>query len=214
MNMNPLNLVIVFTIIIISTVLHEVAHGYAAYFQGDTTAKDEGRLSLNPLVHLDLFTSVILPVLLYLTGGVVLGAAKPVPVDKRNLRNGECSMAIVALAGPMMNLLIAFLMFMIGHFTGFLEDRGVMGFIFGRTVIMNLGFMAFNLIPIPPLDGSRVLYYFLSDKLREVMDFIEMRMGILFVYLFLVIFGSALSTITYNVMVGILSVFYLLVGAA
>ena len=214
MNMNPLNLIIVFTIIIISTVLHEVAHGYAAYFQGDTTAKDEGRLSLNPLVHLDLFTSIILPVLLYLTGGVVLGAAKPVPVDRRNLRNGEGSMAIVALVGPMMNLLIAFLMFMIGHFTGFLDDRGVIGFIFGQTIIMNLGFMAFNLIPIPPLDGSRVLYYFLSDKLREVMDFIEMRMGILFVYLFLVIFGSALSTITYNVMVGILSVFYLLVGAA
>ena len=214
MNMNPLNLIIVFTIIIISTVLHEVAHGYAAYFQGDTTAKDEGRLSLNPLVHLDLFTSVILPVLLYLTGGVVLGAAKPVPVDRRYLRNGEGSMAIVALAGPMMNLLIAFLMFMIGHFTGFLDDRGVIGFIFGQMIIMNLGFMAFNLIPIPPLDGSRVLYYFLSDKLREVMDFIEMRMGILFVYLFLVIFGSALSTITYNVMVGILSVFYLLVGAA
>ena len=203
MNMNPRNLIIVFTIIIISTVLHEVAHGYAAYFQGDSTAKDEGRLSLNPLVHLDLFTSVILPVLLYLTGGVVLGAAKPVPVDRRNLRNGEGSMAIVALAGPMMNLLIAFL-----------DDRGVIGFIFGQTIIMNLGFMAFNLIPIPPLDGSRVLYYFLSDKLREVMDFIEMRMGILFVYLFLVIFGSALSTLTYNVMVGILSVFYLLVGAA
>lgn len=214
MNMNPLNLIIVFTIIIISTVLHEVAHGYAAYFQGDTTAKDEGRLSLNPLVHLDLFTSVILPVLLYLTGGVVLGAAKPVPVDRRNLRSGEGSMAIVALAGPMMNLLIAFLAFLIGHFTGALDNRGVVGFVFGQTIIMNLGFMAFNLIPIPPLDGSRVLYYFLSDKLREVMDFIEMRMGILFVYLFLVIFGSALSTITYNVMVGILSVFYLLVGAA
>ena len=214
MNMNPINLVIVFTIIIISTVLHEVAHGYAAYFQGDTTAKDEGRLSLNPLVHLDLFTSVILPVLLYLTGGVVLGAAKPVPVDRRNLRNGEGSMAIVALVGPMMNLLIAFLAFLIGHFTGALNDRGVVGFIFGQTIIMNLGFMAFNLIPIPPLDGSRVLYYFLSDKLREMMDFIEMRMGILFVYLFLVVFGSALSTLTYNVMVGILSVFYLLVGAA
>ena len=212
--MNPLNLIIVFTIIIISTVLHEVAHGYAAYLQGDTTAKDEGRLSLNPLVHLDLFTSVILPVLLYLTGGVVLGAAKPVPVDRRNLRNGEGSMAIVALVGPMMNLLIAFLAFLIGHFTGALDDRGVVGFIFGQTIIMNLGFMAFNLIPIPPLDGSRVLYYFLSDRLRDVMDFIEMRMGILFVYLFLVIFGSALSTITYNVMVGILSVFYLLVGAA
>ena len=212
--MNPYNLIIVFIVIIISTVLHEVAHGYAAYFQGDTTAKDEGRLSLNPLVHLDLFTSVILPVLLYLTGGVVLGAAKPVPVDRRNLRNGEGSMAIVALVGPMMNLLIAFLAFLIGHFTGALDDRGVVGFIFGQTIIMNLGFMAFNLIPIPPLDGSRVLYYFLSDKLREVMDFIEMRMGILFIYLFLVIFGSALSTITYNVMVGILSVFYLLVGAA
>ena len=212
--MNPLNLIIVFTIIIISTVLHEVAHGYAAYFQGDTTAKDEGRLSLNPLVHLDLFTSVILPVLLYLTGGVVLGAAKPVPVDRGNLRSGEGSMAIVALAGPMMNLLIAFLAFLIGHFTGALDDRGVVGFIFGQTIIMNLGFMAFNLIPIPPLDGSRVLYYFLSDKLRDVMDFIEMRMGILFVYLFLVVFGSALSTLTYNVMVGILSAFYLLVGAA
>ena len=212
--MNPYNLIIVFIVIIISTVLHEVAHGYAAYFQGDTTAKDEGRLSLNPLVHLDLFTSVILPVLLYLTGGVVLGAAKPVPVDRRNLRNGEGSMAIVALVGPMMNLLIAFLAFLIGHFTGALDDRGVVGFIFGQTIIMNLGFMAFNLIPIPPLDGSRVLYYFLSDRLRDVMDFIEMRMGILFVYLFLVIFGSALSTITYNVMVGILSVFYLLVGAA
>ena len=207
-----LNVLVVFVVIIFSMTLHEIAHGYAAYFLGDTTAKDEGRLSLNPLVHLDPWTSVALPLLLYIMGGPVFGGARPVPVDSRRLKWGEWGMALLALAGPAMNLLLAFAGFLIGHFSGMLYEGGLLGLFFVEMVLANLGFAVFNLLPIPPLDGSRVLYALAPDGVRRVMMQMEQTLGILVVFALVMVFGTALGNFTSGVMDGILEAFYWVVG--
>ena len=209
--MNILAVAVVFVIIIFSMVLHELAHGAMAYLLGDTTAKDEGRLSLNPLKHLDPVMSVALPLLLYIAGGPIFGGAKPVPINTRNLKGGAWGMALVGIAGPAMNLILAFISFLIGHFTGMLYDGGLVGLAFTEMVLANLGFMAFNLLPIPPLDGSRVLYAIAPDGVREVMERMEGTMGIMVVLVLVMVFGTALSTITTAVIRGILNFFYFLV---
>ena len=112
------SILIVFVIVLISMILHEMAHAYVAYFLGDTTAKDEGRLTPNPLVHIDPWMSIVVPLLLFISGGPVFGGAKPVPIDRRNLKGGAWGMALVAVAGPLMNLILAFGAFLIAHFTG------------------------------------------------------------------------------------------------
>ena len=101
--------VAIFVITIISMVLHEIAHGYVAYWLGDSTAKYSGRLSLNPLKHIDPVMTIIVPVVLYLTGGPIFGGAKPVPINSRNLRFKEWGMALVGLAGPFTNLILTVL---------------------------------------------------------------------------------------------------------
>lgn len=203
---------IVFVIIIFSMVLHEMAHGYVAYFLGDTTAKDNGRLSLNPFKHLDPILSVVLPLLMYISGGPIFGGAKPVPIDTRNLKGGAWGMALVGLAGPGMNFLLALVSFLIGHFTGLLYTNGLVGLAFTEMVLANLGFMAFNLLPIPPLDGSRVLYAIAPDSIRRFMERMESGLGLLVVFILVVVFGTALSRVTSTVINGILNFFYLLVG--
>ena len=151
-------------------VLHEMAHAYVAYFLGDTTAKDEGRLSPNPLVHIDPWMSIVVPLLLFISGGPIFGGAKPVPIDSRNLKGGPWGMALVAIAGPAMNFLIAFVGFMVGHFTGGIYGTGLVQTFFLELVLANLGFFVFNLLPIPPLDGSRILYAIAPDGVRELME--------------------------------------------
>ena len=106
--MNLVGLLVAFIVILISMMLHELAHGFVAYWLGDDTAKDEGRLTLNPLKHLDPVLSIAMPLLLFLTGGPIFGGAKPVPVDSRRLKFGVWGMALVAIAGPLMNFLLAF----------------------------------------------------------------------------------------------------------
>ena len=204
-------IVIVFCIILFSMMLHELAHGLTAYWLGDETAKLDGRLSLNPLKHIDPVMSVLVPMMLYLMGAPVLGGAKPVPVNKNNLRYGEWGMALVALAGPMTNLLLAFASFLVGYFTGALYVGGIGGSICYELVIINLGFMIFNLIPIAPLDGSRIVYAFAPDGIRRLMDILE-RYGLIIVYVMVAIFGSVLSAFINNMMLGILDGFYFIVG--
>ena len=109
---------IVVGVIIASMTMHELAHGWVAYKLGDTTAKEDGRLTLNPLKHLDPFMSILLPLMLFLSGGVVFGGAKPVPVNFSRVKWGVWGMALVALAGPMINFLLAFVSFLIGHYVG------------------------------------------------------------------------------------------------
>ena len=107
--MNIAGAVITLVIILFSMVLHELSHGLVAYWLGDTTAKEDGRLTLNPLKHLDPFMSVLLPMMLYFMNAPVFGGAKPVPVNSRNLKGKEWGMALVALAGPLMNFILAFI---------------------------------------------------------------------------------------------------------
>ena len=210
--MNIAEILIVFGIILFSMVLHEMAHAYVAYFLGDTTAKDEGRLSPNPLVHIDPWMSIVVPLLLFISGGPIFGGANPVPIDSRNLKGGPWGMALVAIAGPAMNFLIAFVGFMVGHFTGGIYGTGLVQTFFLELVLANLGFFVFNLLPIPPLDGSRILYAIAPDGVRELMERIEQTIGI-FLVLFLVVFlGSYLSQFTSTIIINILQFFISLVS--
>ena len=208
-----MQIIIVLIIILCSMVLHELAHGVVAYLLGDTTAKDEGRLSLNPLKHLDPFISVILPLMLYLLGGPIFGGAKPVPINTRNLKWGAWGMALVAVAGPATNFILAMVSFLIGHYTGLIYRADLAGLALSEMVFANLGFMIFNLIPIPPLDGSRVLYAIAPDGARRFMEQMERGMGLSIILVLVLIFGTAFSRIMTGAMNGILQLFEMLVGA-
>ena len=207
MNFDFGHLLIVLVVIVVSMVLHELMHGMVAHWLGDDTAKEEGRLTLNPMQHIDPFMSILLPMLLAIAGGPVFGGAKPVSVNTRNLKYGEWGFALVAVAGPMTNLVLAFLGFVVGHMTGVIYEDGGFWASFAATFVMvNLGFCIFNLLPIPPLDGSRVLYALMPDFVRRVMEEVE-RWGIFIVFGLIMIFGVALSNFMSAAMMGILHAF-------
>lgn len=210
--MDLMSVVIVLIIVLFSMILHEMAHAYVAYFLGDTTAKEEGRLTPNPLVHIDPWMSIVVPLVLFISGGPVFGGAKPVPIDKRNLKGGAWGMALVAIAGPLMNFILALIAFLIGYFSGLLFDTGFGGQICVQFVTCNLGFMLFNLIPIPPLDGSRVLYAIAPDSVRDFMEKMEYSTGLMIVFVMVFFFSQYLSTYLINAMNGIISFFFFLVG--
>ncbi len=157
-------------ILIFSVIIHEVSHGFAAYFQGDKTAKYAGRLTLNPIPHIDLFGSILLPGLLMLSGSpMVIGWAKPVPFNPYNLRNQKWGEAIVALAGPLSNIFLAV-------FFGYLVRFGIFTTLaqpFIYIVFINLALAVFNLVPIPPLDGSKILFSVLPHGMSNVREFLE-----------------------------------------
>ena len=205
-------ILIAFVVILVSMMLHELAHGFVAYRLGDDTAKSEGRLTLNPFKHLDPVLSIAMPLLLFLSGGPIFGGAKPVPVNSRKLKHGVWGMAMVAIAGPLTNFILAFVAFLLGHFTGWLYVSGILGEIFTDFVFINLGFGIFNLIPIPPLDGSRVLYAIAPDGVREVMARME-NWGIMLVLILVIAVPGWLSMVMGGAMNGILDFFYWIVGA-
>ncbi len=161
-------------ILILSVILHEVSHGYAAYLLGDSTAKYAGRLTLNPLKHLDIFGSVILPAFTYLTGGFIIGWAKPVPFNPYNLRNQKWGTAIVGVAGPLANILIVAIF---GIFIRFGEQFASLPLSFFQiaalVVLVNLQLTVLNLVPIPPLDGSRLLSAFLPYRWQKIQYTLE-----------------------------------------
>lgn len=213
MDLNVVDLVIVLVIVIASVILHELSHGIVAYWLGDSTAKDSGRLSFNPLSHIDPYMSILVPVVLYLLGAPIFGGAKPVPVDSRNLKWQEWGMALVALAGPFTNLLIAFVSFLIGHFTGIIYslNGGLFQFIVAELIFINIGFAVFNFIPIPPLDGSRVLYAISPDGFRNILTSLE-PYGFILVYLLIFLFGNTFSNVMTYAMEGVFRFFNFLVG--
>ena len=208
-----IEILLVLVIIIGSVILHELSHGLVAYWLGDRTAKDAGRLGLNPIKHIDPYMSILVPVILFLLKAPVFGGAKPVPVNHSNLKWREWGMALVAIAGPLTNFLLAFIFFLIGHFSGLLYGSGgeVAEFFISEAILINLGFMIFNLIPIPPLDGSRVLYAISPDGVRNVLAGIE-QYGVFLVYILILLFGEVFSHLMVNGMQGILDFFYLIVG--
>lgn len=190
-------LLIVVVSIIVSMVLHEMMHGYVSYWLGDDTALEHGRLSFNPLRHIDPFLTVLLPLFLAVTSAVtgaslpLFGAAKPVPFNPEKVKGSEWGVALVALAGPLTNLVLAFIVFGIWTFVG-TPTTGLSYQICQAFIFVNLGFFAFNLIPIPPLDGSRVLYAFAPDFIRRGMEIIER--GGLMVILAIVLIASTFIT--------------------
>ena len=192
-NLNPFDIVITVIPFLLCITIHELAHGYAALKLGDNTAKSMGRLTLNPIKHIDLF-GLILIVL------VGFGWAKPVPVDMRNFAHPKKYMAITALAGPLSNLLLAAIfMFLFGLFStilGFSQNVGAtMEAIFFRTVIISLMLAVFNMLPIPPLDGSKVMFSLLPDNTYMSLMRVE-RFG--FILLILLLQLEAFRGVLFN----------------
>ncbi len=149
--------------------LHEYMHAQVAYWLDDDLAHAHGRTSLNPLKHIDIFTTILLPLGLALAGLPVFGAAKPVPINTSRIKFNEWGMALVAVCGPLTNLLLAVIAsglvrLSVGH-----QIAGL----FSIFMQVNLGFFVFNMIPWPPLDGSRILYALAPDFLRKIMEQIE-----------------------------------------
>ena len=163
-----LNFLFTIIILIMSVVLHEVSHGYAAYKMGDPTAKLAGRLSLNPLAHLDFMGSFLVPLLAYLSAGFMFGWAKPVPYNPYNLRNQKYGDALVAVAGPISNLAIALIFGIIFRYSALWGLTNEIFLSACQTIILlNLVLAIFNLVPIPPLDGSKILFAFLPYRYIE-----------------------------------------------
>lgn len=213
MNSDIIQIATVLVIVLVSVILHELAHGLVAYWLGDRTAKDAGRLTLNPIKHIDPFMSILVPVILYILKAPVFGGAKPVPVNFASLKWREWGMVLVSLAGPLTNFFLAFFSFLIGHFSGLFYGVGseTLAFIFEEFMFINLGFMIFNLIPVPPLDGSRILYAISPDSFRNVLSNIE-RYGIIIIYIMILLFSEVFSNIMIGGMNGIINFFYFIVG--
>ena len=188
--------VFVIIVLILSIVIHELAHGYAALAQGDPTAKYAGRLTMNPIKHLDLMGSFIVPFVLYLLPtGFILGWAKPVPYNPYNLRNQRWGEALVSAAGPASNLAVAATFGLIIRLgTGILPEDAIL--LSSLIVIINIIIAIFNLIPIPPLDGSKILFAVLprTVKVAETRMFLE-RYGIFVVLFALVLFSGVIFPI-------------------
>jgi Zn-dependent protease len=180
-----MNLVFYFLIIIPSAIIHEYAHGWAADSMGDSTARYAGRLTLNPKAHIDLWGTILLPLMLsFMTSGQFLFAyAKPVPYNPYNLRNQKWGPALVALAGPAANFLLA------ASFAAVIRFAPVGAELAGFLAIIvyaNIMLLVFNLVPIPPLDGSKILYAILPDSAHQFKMFLE-RYGF-FLLLFFMFF--------------------------
>ncbi|MBP9853024.1 MAG: hypothetical protein QG629_913 [Patescibacteria group bacterium] len=164
--LGPLGIVYLIAFILIGLTVHEFMHAYTGHLLGDSTAKDQGRISLNPLDHIDPIMTIGLPILTVLLFQAPILAAKPVPFDPARVRFGDMGAALVAAAGPLSNLVLAILGVGLGGIIG-------MSQVLFMFVALNVSLFIFNLIPIPPLDGSRVLYAFMPESVRDLMDQIE-----------------------------------------
>lgn len=184
--MTEINIIIGVLVLLFSVIIHEVAHGSVAYALGDSTAKDEGRLSLNPISHLDPFGSILIPFMLVITQAPFLfGWAKPVPVNFYNLQDswGELK---VAIAGPISNLLLAVIFCLLVRFSVFPE----MASIYTSIAFMNIFLALFNLLPIFPLDGSHILFNLLPDTFSKFKEFMTIYGMFILIFVLFVFPGT------------------------
>lgn len=192
LEMTPIQMIAISILpLLFAITLHEVAHGYVASLFGDQTAKLSGRLSLNPLKHVDLIGTIVVPLVLWLLTNFIFGWAKPVPVDQRNLRNPRRDMAIVALAGPFANILMAVLWGALGKGGLILAQQGdtwigMPLFLMGaQGIFINVLLAVLNCIPLPPLDGAKVISNILPPRIGYYFYLIEPYSMIILVILLL-----------------------------
>ncbi|MFA6520031.1 MAG: site-2 protease family protein [Candidatus Paceibacterota bacterium] len=179
-------------ILIMSIVIHEVSHGFMAEYFGDDTARNAGRLTLNPIKHLDLFGSILLPaVLIFSHAGFLFGWAKPVPYNPYNLRNLKWGTVWVAAAGILANFFIALVFGLIIRFSSGFALPDNFYFITSAIVIVNLALGIFNLVPIPPLDGSKILFSFLPESLARIIFSYE-QYSLILLLVFVIFFADYL----------------------
>ena len=190
-----MDFIFIIIILIMSVVIHEVSHGYAALALGDPTAKYQGRLTLNPISHLDPIGSFFVPLIGYFAGRFIVGWAKPVPFNPYNLRNQRWGEALVAVAGPISNIALAILF---GLTIRFLPEYINISQSFlnlaSSVVLINIILAIFNLIPIPPLDGSKILFAFLPYKWQALRQSFE-RFGLILVFIFILFIWQIMSHI-------------------
>ena len=194
-------ILIVLVSILLSMAIHEAMHAYVAHWLGDTTAEDLGRLTLNPLKHIDLFTTILLPILLILFNAPPFFAAKPVPFNPSRVKYGEYGAALIGIAGPLTNFALAALAAVIVR----LFNANMSIDILNALIIfieVNVAFFVFNMIPFPPLDGSRLLYAFAPEPLQRVMYQIESAGFLSIIFFILIVFqfvGTGVVTLEYRV---------------
>jgi Zn-dependent protease len=172
-----------YVLLLVAMTVHEFAHGLIAYKLGDSTASLSGRLTLNPLAHIDPFWTLLLPLVLFLStsGRFVFGAAKPVPINYWSLKNPKKDIIWIGLAGPLANLLLALF---VSGILKFVPPQGISGYLLISLLTINIVLAVFNLIPIPPLDGSKILMGILPERLAQQYAYLE-RYGFIILFLFI-----------------------------
>ncbi|MCA9325768.1 site-2 protease family protein [Candidatus Saccharibacteria bacterium] len=175
---NATDLIWYLLVILVSLSIHEMMHAYTAFKLGDTTAQEDGRISLNPLVHIDPFMTIVLPFLTLISFGVPVLAAKPVPFNPDRVKYDDFGAAMIAAAGPVTNLALAAVAGILMHV--FISNPSILH-VLDIFLSLNVALFVFNMIPIPPLDGSRVLYAFAPDSVRAFMEQIE-QFGIFLIF--------------------------------
>lgn len=191
MSANGEYIVILLVVLLFSMSLHEMMHAFAADWLGDDTARLQGRLTINPLAHIDPFLTIAVPLLLLLSGAPPFGAAKPVQVNFSRLKYDEFGGAIVGVIGPLTNLAIALVAALIFNHSN-LVYGGLAYQVIGMTILVNVAFFLFNIIPWPPLDGSRLLYAFAPEPIQDVMRSIE-QTGLMSLVIFFLLFYAVLQ---------------------
>jgi Zn-dependent protease len=210
-------IVTVIGVIFVSMTFHELMHGLVADRLGDDTARLMGRLTLNPLKHVDPFLTIMLPLLILATNMLtgtsspIFGGAKPVPFNPNRINHEEWGIALMAIAGPLVNLVLAFISYGLFVWTGNTAESFA-GMVFSTSALVNLGFFAFNILPIPPLDGSRVMYALAPDFVRKGMDAIE-RYGIFVVFILVMFSGNLLNIYMLGMIKFFLALFSTIFGA-
>jgi len=200
---SPQYILVVLVTLIVSISIHEAMHGLTARYLGDTTADEAGRITLNPFRHVDIWFTVLIPTVMLLLHLPPIFAAKPVPFDPRNVRYGEFGAALVGIAGPLSNLALAVVSALAIRIGGLSLADGL-GYILLLFTSINISLFVFNMIPFPPLDGSRLLYAVAPDPLRRIMEQIE-GAGFGVTIMVLLLLSPFISPFIVNISQGILT---------